>query len=417
MMPHPSYVYCGKFDPESHAIVATGCYDRIARIWIRNRKSKNRDLSQELEGHEGFINSMCFQKNSDLLTADSVGIIIVWTVKRSRRVVSRKEWHISRKIRVREIDGVIINTIVLHPLESRLLVHSRNNGLRMLDLATGVVLRKYHELNNQRYFLKLPSRNIFMTLFSFRIQTTACVSPCGGLIFCGGEDSSLSVWNLETGRPLAKYSFDRNFRAVTCVDYHPYDHVLAYSTFGSPAPVRVLKFNKDSTGEDVGLKLMGETETKADDSDIPVRLPSGVVVTPGERSRSNSRMQTPEEITRERVLQSRLSQKYNPVESFSSVFSDKEDAKTRLRRLNETEQTLKSRSANRLYNIIEKIDRILSNTSRSSGDLESGRNLACVQDVSDTLKQQDVEAGIEKTKRKNKAAYLGADDCTRSIVF
>lgn len=152
MMPHPSYVYCGKFEPENASIVATGCYDRIVRIWIRNKKSKNRDLGQELEGHEGFINSMCYQRNGDLLTADSVGIIILWIAKKSRRVLSKKEWHISRKIKVREIDGVIINTIVLHPLESRLLVHSRNSGLRMLDLATGVALQKYNDLNNQRYF-------------------------------------------------------------------------------------------------------------------------------------------------------------------------------------------------------------------------------------------------------------------------
>lgn len=151
-MPHPSYVYCGKFSPEDTSIVATGCYDRTARIWTRDKRSKNRDLSQELEGHEGFINSMCFQKNSNLLTADSVGTIILWTVKKNRDAPSRREWHISRKIKVREVDGVIINTIVLHPLESRLLVHSRNNGLRMLDLATGVVLQKYNELNNQRYF-------------------------------------------------------------------------------------------------------------------------------------------------------------------------------------------------------------------------------------------------------------------------
>lgn len=153
MMPHPSYVYCGKFDPDISSIVVTGCYDRIARIWIEDKKSKNWDLSQELEGHEGFINSMYFQKNSNLLTADSVGIIIIWVLKKSRKISSMKEWHISRKIKVREIDGIIINTIILHPLESRLLVHSRNNGLRMLDLATGVVLQKYNELNNQRYFL------------------------------------------------------------------------------------------------------------------------------------------------------------------------------------------------------------------------------------------------------------------------
>lgn len=153
MMPHPSYVYCGKFDPKNFSIVATGCYDRITRIWIRNKEMKNRDLSQELEGHEGFVNSMYFQKNSNLLTADSVGIIIIWMLKKNKKASSRKEWYISRKIKVRDIDGIIINTILLHPLESRLLVHSRNNGLKMLDLATGVVLQKYNELNNQRYSL------------------------------------------------------------------------------------------------------------------------------------------------------------------------------------------------------------------------------------------------------------------------
>lgn len=151
-MPHPSYVYCGKFEPENTSIIATGCYDGIVRIWIQDKKLKNHDLNQELEGHEGFVNSMYFQKNSNLLTADSVGIIILWTLKKNRKVSFKKEWHISRKIKVKEIDGIIINTIILHPLESRLLVHSRNNGLKMLDLATGVILQKYNELNNQRYF-------------------------------------------------------------------------------------------------------------------------------------------------------------------------------------------------------------------------------------------------------------------------
>ncbi|XP_076247325.1 uncharacterized protein LOC143187167 [Calliopsis andreniformis] len=399
MMPHPSYVYCGKFAPGGTAIVATGCYDRIARIWIKNRKLKNRDLIQELEGHGGFINSMCFQKNSNLLTADSVGVIIVWTVKKSRRESSRKEWHISRKIRVKEIDSVIINTIVLHPLESRLLVHSRNNELRMLDLATGVVLRKYHDLNNQR------------------IQTTACVSPCGGLIFCGGEDSSLNVWNLETGTLLAKYILDRNFRAVTCVDYHPYDHVLAYSTFGSPAPVRILRFNKDATGDDVGLKLMGETDNKVDDN-VPLK-PLNSIGTSRERSRSNSR--TPEEASKERGLQYSRSQRLNPVESFGSIFSEKDDKYTdtrlKLRRLNETEQTLKNRSANRLYNIIEKIDRILSNTSRSSGDVESGRNFSYTHDMGDISGEQNIEIENEKGKKRNKPAYLNAGGDHSSLYF
>ncbi|XP_043257652.1 uncharacterized protein LOC122400320 [Colletes gigas] len=400
MMPHPSYVYCSKFGPENSSIVATGCYDRIARIWTRNKKSKNRDLSQELEGHEGFINSMCFQTNSNLLTADSIGTIILWTVKRNRSVPSKREWHISRKIRVREIDGVIINTIVLHPLESRLLVHSRNNGLRMLDLATGVVLQKYNELNNQR------------------IQCTACISPCGGLILCGGEDSTLNVWNLESGNLLARYTLDRSFRAVTCVDYHPYDHVLAFSTFGRSAPVRVLKFNKDATGEDVGLKMTEDIRNKLN-NDVSARF-FNASVTPRERSRSNSSIRTPEEILKERSSQRSRNRKFHFVESPSGVLTENNDkhtdAKLRLLRLNETERALKSQSANRLYNIIEKIDRILSNTSRSSGDVESGRNYPHETSKSRVLtnRNENTEKGKTKIGRKKSLEYCSTDDRSNS---
>ncbi|RLU18046.1 hypothetical protein DMN91_010288 [Ooceraea biroi] len=166
MLPHPSYVYCAKYGPEKGTIVATGCYDQVARIWTSDRKSKKRELSQELEGHEGFVNSVVFQKNGNLITADSVGSIILWTVRRNSRMPSKREWCMSRKIKIREIDGVVINTIALHPLESRLLVHSRDNGLRLVDLATGVVLQKYKQLNNRRYagntFLQyLPETHLF----------------------------------------------------------------------------------------------------------------------------------------------------------------------------------------------------------------------------------------------------------------
>lgn len=131
--------------------MATGCCDRVVRIWTNDKRSRKPELSQELEGHEGFVSSMVFQKNGNLITADNVGAIFVWTVRRNNKMSSNKEWCIWKKIKVREIEGIAINTIVLHPFESRLLVHSRDSSLRMLDLATGVVLQKYNRLNNQRH--------------------------------------------------------------------------------------------------------------------------------------------------------------------------------------------------------------------------------------------------------------------------
>ncbi|XP_032664574.1 jouberin-like [Odontomachus brunneus] len=248
MLPHPTYVYCAKYAPGNTTIVATGCYDRIARIWANDKRSRERVLCQELEGHEGFINSVVFQKSDDLITADSVGMIIVWSARKNSKMPSKREWFIARRIKVREIEGVVINTIALHPLESRLLVHSRNSGLRMLDIATGVVLQRYDGLNNQK------------------VQTKACISPCGSLVFCGGEDSVLNVWHLETGEHLAKYTNERDYRAVTCVDYHPYNHVLAYSGFGGPTAVRVLRFNKDASNNDVGLMIIAEARNSREQS-------------------------------------------------------------------------------------------------------------------------------------------------------
>ncbi|KAK2584927.1 hypothetical protein KPH14_002522 [Odynerus spinipes] len=360
MLPHPSYVYCGKFSLRNSSTIATGCYDRVARIWAKDSKSKNYELSQELEAHEGFVNSLCFQKNGNLLTADSVGVIILWSARKNRRMPSKKEWHLSKKIKVREIEGITINAIILHPLESRLLVHSRDNGLRMIDLAVGVVLQKYEGLKNQR------------------IQSTACISPCGGLIFCGGEDSAVNVWNLETGRYLARYTIERTFRAITCVDYHPYDHVFAFSTFGSPAPARILKFDKNSTGKDVGLQMMTEFETAADDhrNDFSSSLPN---VSLNKRSRSMSSSGRRQETTNDEELNGFRSAR-SRTSTIINIFQETEEntryehAKLKLRQLKETEQQLKSRSTSRLYNIIEKIDRILSNTSRSSNDVESGHS-------------------------------------------
>lgn len=73
----------------------------------------------------------------------------------------------------------------------------------------------------------------------------------------------LNLWHLETGELLAKYTCERDYRAITCVDYHPYDHVLAYSGFGGPTAVRMLRFNNNACNNDVGL-IMTEAHRSRD---------------------------------------------------------------------------------------------------------------------------------------------------------
>lgn len=74
MLPHPSFVYTCSIT--SNNIIATGCYDKIVRIWTKGEKFV---LRLELEKHTGYVTSVIFNKNGNLLySADSLGLILEW---------------------------------------------------------------------------------------------------------------------------------------------------------------------------------------------------------------------------------------------------------------------------------------------------------------------------------------------------
>ncbi|XP_023246722.1 jouberin-like [Copidosoma floridanum] len=324
-LPHPSYVYCGKFAPKSSSsVIVTGCYDHVARVWARSRSTRRYELVQELEAHESFVNAVCFHEGGFCLTADGLGCIVVWSMRGARpKSPNRREWQMARKIKIRELEGVPINGISMHPLGSRLLVHSRNNGLRLVDFWAGSIVKQFDGLENQR------------------IQITGCISPCGGLLFCGGEDCTLKVWGIESGKLLATYELGTGgqSRTVTCVDYHPYDHALAFTSYGSsPVLARILKFDRDSDGRAVGLKLLAG---------------SGSLV--GQATRLNKEHYHP--------LMRNEADAIGHLLPLSVVGDDeaeeRKNLKGKLQKFIESGPNLKSRSLTRLNGIIEKIDRIL----------------------------------------------------------
>lgn len=87
MLPHPSFVYTCSITKNN--VIATGCYDKIIRIWIKNT---NFVLVQELEEHVGYVTSLVFNVEGNLLySADSVGMILEWS-KNQRN----NEWNFKR---------------------------------------------------------------------------------------------------------------------------------------------------------------------------------------------------------------------------------------------------------------------------------------------------------------------------------
>ncbi|VVC36248.1 WD40/YVTN repeat-like-containing domain,WD40 repeat, conserved site,WD40 repeat,WD40-repeat-containing [Cinara cedri] len=234
ILPHPSYVYCAEYN---NAVIITGCYDSILRLWTSNFNKWT--LCQEMELHKGFISSIANLENV-VLSADSHGLIIEWTLINNRLEVKRI-------ISVPEIRQVIISNIILHPAGKRLLIQTRDSVLRMMDLHTTAIIQWFRGgVNN-------------------KVQTGCVLSPCGNLVFGCGEDGLVNVWEAYTAKQIAFYINRQNLITATSggVDYHPHDHIIVFGvyTLNKNSPVYVAQYKKENE-KDIGLRFLIPIEHK-----------------------------------------------------------------------------------------------------------------------------------------------------------
>lgn len=187
--------------------------------------------------------------------------------------------------------------------------------------------------------------------------------------------------------------------------------MLAFSIFGSSAPVKILKFNKDATGENVGLKIR-EIENMVNNRNVSLEFLNTPVKSKEDLQSNNKEIIEDEDTVKEKNLLTNESSDSNLFKFPDNTPLERNkynDTKIKLQQLNETGQTIKNRSANRLYNIIKKIDSILSNTSKSSGDIESGKNF--VQELNKTKILTSLDENMEKQKNKlRKNTSISSDD-------
>ena len=199
----------------------------------------------------------------------------------------------------------------------------------------------------------------------------------------------MNVWNVDSGKLLATYEIDSQNKAITCVDYHPYDHVVAFSTYGAPVPVKILKYDREADGRNVGLKTFVKTISVMSVSSTARMKEQPMITRNGGRNL--------EKLSVRSLNSSTNISQFGSISHLPSEFKDDEvrkHLKGKLQRFMESGPTIKAKSMNRLNGIIEKIDKILMYaTSQKSPavDLESARN-SSVFAIDDRLSQQPVEA-------------------------
>uniref|UniRef100_A0A3B4WAG6 Abelson helper integration site 1 n=1 Tax=Seriola lalandi dorsalis TaxID=1841481 RepID=A0A3B4WAG6_SERLL len=248
VLPHPSFVYCAQYHPTTQSLVVTGGYDSLVRVWRLDVSDVNGQLLQEFEGHNSFINTVCFDSEGRrMFSADNTGLIIVWktSVNDSRLQQSCNRWCIEKKIDESDLSGIPINMLQLHPNGRCLLIHAKDSVLRMMDLRI-LAVKKYTGATNYRE----------------RIYST--FTPCGNFIFSGSEDGMAYVWNTDTGDQVAAYSELCYPTALHGVSFHPHENMVAFCAFGQSQPVHVYLYDRKVSQLEVhSIKTMSRS-TSAD---------------------------------------------------------------------------------------------------------------------------------------------------------
>ncbi|XP_023210818.1 jouberin-like [Centruroides sculpturatus] len=260
VLPHPCFVYCAKFHPKYPSVVVSGGYDKIIRVWTIELNGESK-LHMELEGHNGNINALCWNtKGNKLFSADSVGIIRLWNAYLTHdNTEIMNQWMLDKEIKLIETQDIPINSLHLHNSGKKILFNCRNSTIFLYDFTVDLIIQHYYGYINFQHHLK------------------CCLSACGNLIFAGGEDGKVIVWNTNTAEKLAVYDNLPYLGPVTSVDYHPHDHIVAMCSLEDNAPILAYKYdyNEPPVGADKGDISRSQAVTPQNISPVKIESRKG----------------------------------------------------------------------------------------------------------------------------------------------
>lgn len=259
VLAHPSYVYAARFVPTKSHIFISGCYDHVVRVWSSN-KTGGYSIVQELTDHLSFVNTLCFNLEGNVLfSGDKQGVILMWNVDVQKKEKGKKKSKIltlKQVAKISDIVGNIINSISYHPGGFRLLVHTRDSQLRLVNHKHWTVT---HRL---RGFLNI------------REQVRGCLSPCGSWVISGSEDNGLYVWNSDTGEIVSEFLDLPIDGTISCVDFHPHDHMMAVCSYSSEAPVVILVYNQEKLPANTTIPMYVQPAVSRSPDISMIRSPS-----------------------------------------------------------------------------------------------------------------------------------------------
>ena len=271
----PCYVYAVAFHPTADPpVLCTGAYDAKLRLWdvsskdgtSKGRKSDRQNenasaLAKRLSGdngdlgppqpareigqlgrgvalHSSRINTLIFDRRGiRLFTGDGVGVVNVWRCNGDPADIA--SYRVIKRIEHPDINGHAIMSLSVSDVTNTLLIHAKQSIIRLVEL-------KYY---------RSPHPGFTGAHCGFE-PVESCFSADGRYVLSGSMTGGAHVWKSATGVPVepAPIRGHRFGQALTCVAWHPNQHLCAMSSRGDGCPILLMEADRDKVNPDTALE-------------------------------------------------------------------------------------------------------------------------------------------------------------------
>ncbi len=156
----------------------------------------------------------------NLFSGDHAGCVKIWEIYGGNTASDFQNnpdslfFRLKKELKLPDLEGYSVESLRLHPGGIRLLVHSTSlvSALVMVDLRHETVMQEYH-------LDKEVGRRV-----------GNCISPCGDLVFAGGQGGVVYAWDTDNGvqRHVYPPEDEEEAKTVHAICYHPHDHIVVF---------------------------------------------------------------------------------------------------------------------------------------------------------------------------------------------